>query len=658
MGGYSLLHGAAARRDNGANESLLMRALQRPPRPLLFAAAALLFCTTFVSLAWRLVEQDRHLERQRAVERLGTAAAAISAELSRRLTTLEADLDGLLGQPEINAAAAAFGARLPADSVLLIAEGDVLRLHPRRHVVHLPRVASHDGPAALFGDAEEAEFARNDYPAAIERLLPLARSADTSIRAGALLRIARNFRKAGRVHDALATYDQLSALRGVAILNSNADLLARYGRCVLLENSRSGNLAREAAALLEDLHRGTWDIDLSAYRFYVSECQRWLGPKAGSAPSLRRLALSDAARALDGERERVRAGGEASGRREFRAEGESMLLVWRSTPDRFAALVAGPRLFAPAVDASWMFDARLTARAGTQEPLHVARSITVPALPWALELRALSSGAESTIRARLVGLMAVAAAVMFAITIYFIGGAMARETKLARLQADFVGAVSHELRTPLASIRQISEMLAEDRVAAERRAAYHARLRWESERLQRLVENLLDFQRIESSAGRERFEPLEVALLVKNVVEEFREEVRDSGCKVMLHTDDVPSVRGDGEMIGRALWNLLDNAAKYSPTVREIVVEVGSDGREVHIAVRDRGVGIARRDIDVIFEKFTRAESARLTGARGSGLGLAMVREIAEAHGGRVAVASTPGEGSTFTITFPAERRS
>lgn len=648
-------------RDNGSNENLVMPRTQRRPSQLLlmFAAAALLFCSIFVWLAWRLVEQDRHLERQLAVERLGTAAAAISDEMGRRLTALEADLDRLLDEPQIDHAAAAFATRIPDDSLLLTVEGDRLRVHPRQRVVYLPRVVSGDASATLFRDAEEAEFARKDYAAAIELLRPFARSEDDSVRAAALLRIARNFRKAGRVNDALAAYDELSAIGGVAILNSSADLLARYARCVIFDEIRSADLTREATALLHDLQRGMWDIDLSAYQFYLSECRRWLAPEIVSAPAAERFALSAAAEALDGEWERVRAGGEAVGRREFRIDGESMLLIWRSDGDRFAALAAGRSLFAPAPDALRTFEARLTSPAEVREPLHLARSVTVPALPWALEVRALSPpGDSSAIRARLVGLTAVAAAVLFAITVYFIGRAMAREMKLVRLKADFVGAVSHEFRTPLASIRQISEMLAEDRVAADRRDAYHERLRRESERLQSLVENLLDFQRLESNIGRERFQLLAVSTLVQTIVEEFRAEVCDNGYEIILHVEDVPPVRGDGEMVGRALWNLLDNAAKYSTAVKQIDVDVGSNGSAVHIAVRDRGVGIAAAEIDAIFEKFARGESARLTGARGSGLGLAMVREIAEAHGGSVTVDSIPGKGSTFTISLPAEGRS
>jgi signal transduction histidine kinase len=109
-------------------------------------------------------------------------------------------------------------------------------------------------------------------------------------------------------------------------------------------------------------------------------------------------------------------------------------------------------------------------------------------------------------------------------------------------------------------------------------------------------------------------------------------------------------------VLGRAIWNLLDNAVKYSSGQKRVSIHLSSDADHLSIAVRDHGLGIAQHELESIFCRFSRGESARISGARGTGLGLAMVREMAAAHGGSVLVESAPGVGSTFTITLPVER--
>ncbi len=144
--------------------------------------------------------------------------------------------------------------------------------------------------------------------------------------------------------------------------------------------------------------------------------------------------------------------------------------------------------------------------------------------------------------------------------------------------------------------------------------------------------------------------------LVERVVGDFNREVTDRGYEVRLDiAPDLPAVFGDPDMLSRALWNLLDNAAKYSPECKLISIGVSVHQTDVRISVRDRGLGIVQNEMEAIFAKFIRGESARITGASRSGLGLSMVREIVEAHRGSVAVESTLGSGSTFTLTLPAE---
>ncbi|MHC5003171.1 MAG: sensor histidine kinase [Planctomycetota bacterium] len=217
-----------------------------------------------------------------------------------------------------------------------------------------------------------------------------------------------------------------------------------------------------------------------------------------------------------------------------------------------------------------------------------------------------------------------------------------------------MSAVSHEFRTPLASLCQMSEMLSDGRVSADRQRTYFQSMRRETERLQRLVEGLLDFKRMEAGAREYQLELVEPAALVRSVTDEFAQEATDSGYRLELDCGhSLPLIRIDPEAVGRAVWNLLDNAVKYSPDCKTVWIEVARQGDDVAIRVEDRGIGIEPDEQQAIFERFVRATSSRRVGARGTGLGLAMVREIVSAQGGRVIVDSRPGEGSRFTIVLP-----
>ena len=241
---------------------------------------------------------------------------------------------------------------------------------------------------------------------------------------------------------------------------------------------------------------------------------------------------------------------------------------------------------------------------------------------------------------------------------YFIARAVTRELEVARLQSDFVSAVSHEFRTPLASLRQLSELLSDGRVPSEmRRQEYYEGLRRASERLYRLVESLLDFGRMQAGARQYRFELLETESFFRSVLEEFAEEAGERGYRVdIAQQAHLPRVQADREALTRALWNLLDNAVKYSPQNKTIRAEATSENGLVAIRVSDKGLGIAPHEQKQIFKKFVRAASADAAGAKGTGLGLTMVQHIVAAHGGQVQVDSEPGVGSTFTILLPSAK--
>jgi signal transduction histidine kinase len=241
---------------------------------------------------------------------------------------------------------------------------------------------------------------------------------------------------------------------------------------------------------------------------------------------------------------------------------------------------------------------------------------------------------------------------------YFIARAVTRELEVARLQSDFVSAVSHEFRTPLASLCQLSEMLTDGRVPSEaRRQEYYEGLRRASERLYRLVETLLDFGRMQAGVQQYRFELVEMESFFMGVVEDFAQEARERGYKVdVAEHPHLPPVQADRDALARALWNLLDNAVKYSPQTKTVWAKATCENGGVAISVTDKGLGIDPLEQKRIFKKFVRAASAEVAGAKGTGLGLTMVEHIVAAHGGQVHVDSEPGVGSTFTILLPSAK--
>jgi signal transduction histidine kinase len=201
-------------------------------------------------------------------------------------------------------------------------------------------------------------------------------------------------------------------------------------------------------------------------------------------------------------------------------------------------------------------------------------------------------------------------------------------------------------------------MLSDGRVPSEtRRQEYYEGLCRASERLYRLVESLLNFGRMQAGVLQYRFELLETGSFFRGLVEEFAQEIRESGYQVEItQQSDLPPLRADREALARALWNLLENAVKYSPESKTVWAKATWENGRVAMSVSDKGLGIAPHEQKKIFNKFFRGASAEIAEAKGTGLGLTMVEHIVAGHGGRVHVDSEPGVGSTFTILLPSTK--
>lgn len=616
----------------------------------------------FVWLGLRLLQQDRALEQQHARDRLHTASDLIVAALQRGIAATEQKV--IAGAPEWS-----------EDAVVLTLDRDRIEIVPPRRLAFLP-VAPPLRPvrADRFRDGEALEFQQRNWSAAIAAYRTLAASNDPTTRSGALLRLGRTLAAGGRYDDALATYAKLRSVDDVAEAGVPVGLAAAWAICTALERlGRTSHLRAEASRLHADLVSGRWPVSEAAYVTYLADAERWAGI-ARRSHRAERFATAVS---------RLRAAGAAAGDSRDRwrhqslvVDGELLTVLSRTFGSASRVFIAAP----PYVDGQWLAPAaalahdqmvafQLRGDAGDVLPLHAAGSPRAPAgaptvtvapaqsdLPWGLSVWStappVSAGFQSRQRL-LIGAFALLATLSLAAS-WLIVRAVRRELAVARLQSDFVAAVSHEFRTPLTTLRQFTDRLREQPGLDEqaKRVCYDAQAR-ATDRLTRLVESVLDFGRMDAGARAYRFERRDCGEIVQRVVDDFRAEPQASGRPIALHRNGPVPVEADEEALSRAVWNLLDNAVKYSPDGGPIEVGLASREGVASIAVRDHGLGIPAHERQAIFGRFERGEAAKRRGIKGTGIGLAMVDHIVRAHRGRIEIESSPGAGSTFTIMLP-----
>jgi len=665
----------------------------RPARHLgaLFLGTTFMLLTTLGWLGWQSLQQDRRVEAQLVRDRLESATDLIAAQIRQQLADTEEELNRLAATPadELRLSAPRYGAQLREDALLVVFEAGRVTAHPAGRLLYYPELPEPaEPPAEVFAFGEALEFKDRDPRRAIAVFEKLAGAADDAVRAGALVRLARNQRKAGQSDAAMATYARLAELRGVFLGGWPADLRARKTRCDLLEQlGRTGQLRVEAAALDDDLHSGRWPLTRATFVFLTAEIQRWApsgtarGASNGSDDGAARGAALAVAASVDAlwlrwHRDPT-AFTPASARGGVTTTEGTVSLFSRSTATRLVALIAGRRhleqaLLTPLRDLFERYNVGVVLADAEGQTLlahsvtdrvdaqGVVKTIAETRLPWTL--RVVSADPEADVarlaarRWLLIGGLGLLALLAVASS-YFSIRAMTREIQAARLQSEFVAAVSHEFRTPLTSLRQFTDLLADGRVSSEAdRQKYYFVLQRGTRRLTRLVENLLDFGRMEAGFYRFVLEPVRARELLERVVAEFADEGRQRGYEVDWSWAGPPDavIAADEAALGRAIWNLLDNAVKYSPECRTIWAEGRAADGAVTIAVRDRGIGIPVAEQRAIFVKFVRGALPSGYTIKGTGLGLALVDQIVQAHGGTVTVASAPGQGSTFTVTLPA----
>ncbi len=658
-----------------------LRSLLGPSQRLIavFVIFVLLPGTFLGVFALRALRQEGQLGRQRTRERLERIAKEVGGDLDSEFRRWEETARLAAKQGTLDAGSCPDIVRTALEQpgcgvVIFESDHGLETIPPAAPLYRLtnapgPQAGSNRLPASL-DEAESLEIERKDFGRAVLAYRRLLNSTDPGLRPLVLQRLGRTLRKAGRYEEAATAYRNLQSLDPVWIGGLPSDLIAQYELCALdVESRDTAELGIKALAFYRDLTEGRWLLDKPRYLYYSDRCRAWCRESQAAGIEFdklrmteeRKLSLSRATENLLDAPKRILMG-----------QADAYFAFWQTKP--FSAVV----LSANFLGSNWwpgvlstrgedidgvLFspEGKTLIGAATTEtpPFAVVRDLRAGEAPWLLQVWPRQPAAiNAEIRQRqtlsLTMLVFVVALLLFGgyITIRIVR----REFEIARLRADFVSTVSHEFRSPLAGIHHLGEMLLDGRVTDQvKLRGYFQMIVQESDRLARLVENILDFSRMEEGRKEYRFEPLSPTPWLRQLAADFGSEIAARGVSVEASIPDgLPPISADAQALGSALRNLFDNAVKYSPGEKTIWLDAEAEGGELRIAVRDRGIGISEQDRKHVFDRFYRADGDISKRVKGAGLGLSLVQHIVSAHGGTVECHSRVAEGSTFTVRLPA----
>lgn len=588
-------------------------------------------CLVLTGLGLRMNQQERQLAQRRAEE-----------EHQRQLALFRSDL--LSGLESVKRQAAAGRVHEAVVLVSAVRDGNLALpyedgAYARQFRKSLEGTAF--GSRIRRGEQEELVGRRFDQ-AAEQYRAAIAESRFPWEKAYAGLLVARSEQKAGRQAEARARYR--AVLQSAAAFRDEYGIpLALYAATALLE---SGAARGEIVPLLRRLVRDPSRLGPAALSM-----MRDVAGKAGAAdllPELDRLMQErEQAEALQADFPRLLG----------RLQAEDPVWIPYGEPAWLVSLASGagadPVLVAVSVDRLRALVGRLAedvriVQGNEGKPL----GDSFPGLRAVVPVGKTQSGG--------LGRVFLALTLAFVMGLTVLAGLLLwrdvrRDARLAELHSQFVSSVSHELRTPLTSIRMFTEsMRMDDEMDSKIRAEYLDTILHESERLSRLVENVLHFARIEQGRAVYDLRPASLAAVVESAVRGFRRAAEQAGFRLQVDVaSGLPPVLADRDALQQAILNLLANAMKYSGSSRDVVLRLEREDGCAAIRVTDQGVGIASQEQARIFERFYRATTPENLRIPGTGLGLALVDHMARAHGGSVSVESRLNAGSTFTIRIP-----
>jgi two-component system sensor histidine kinase SenX3 len=229
-----------------------------------------------------------------------------------------------------------------------------------------------------------------------------------------------------------------------------------------------------------------------------------------------------------------------------------------------------------------------------------------------------------------------------------------REHRVESIRRDFVANVSHELKTPVGALNLLAEAVGEAKDDPEAVVRFSARMHLESERLTRLVQQIIDLSRLQNDVLSDDATTIKIGELVSEACEHSATDAEHKGIDIVTSVEPDLHVHGDRGQLHAAVSNLVENAVTYSPEGSHVTVTAQRAGEDVRLTVADNGIGIPGDELDRIFERFYRVDPARARATGGTGLGLSIVKHVAASNGGTVEVWSEPGLGSSFTLVLPA----
>jgi len=612
----------------------------------LFLAAIFVPAGALIGLASRLMYQDRELAAKRAVDQRRAAVDQVRRELSSRLEAIKLQEINRLMRPL--GPSGARGSENPAVILVASLENDRLVLPWEAASPRGEPVSKEFAQLSQVG--ETREFIQKNYAAAAEAYrLALASAKRAGERGEARLALARTLVKAGRAEDASSQYRLL--LSDPAEARDEQGVGYRiYAAERLLAAGRDSDAVR---SFLSTLING--DGRLTLPELYM------IRSLLGSRPDIRtgqklaeRIVEREQAEALAKDLPRVRAqieSGTASDGSAWVPYGNPLWLVTITSQQPplpgLVMAVSSAMVVPPGV--------RLLGRAAQGASMVDALGDAFPGLrvEWT-DSRFLAA----TRQGLPAGIWIAALALVLGIAVF--GGYLLlrdvdRDVRMNEVRSQFVASVSHELKTPLTSIRMFAETLAMGRGRDERtRSEYLETIVNESERLARLVDNVLDFSKIEQGKKIYRLRPTRLEEVAGSAARAMQFPLAQQGFKLRVSVQEqMPELNADPDAIQQAILNLLANAMKYSGDAREIDLSLSARNGDAVIEVADHGLGLTPDERNHIFEKFYRAPSHESRLIAGTGLGLTLVAHIVRAHGGRVEVESAPGIGSTFRVFLP-----
>jgi two-component system, OmpR family, phosphate regulon sensor histidine kinase PhoR len=622
-----------------------------PPRQAVLLVLAVVFPSLIIaSLGVMLIRQEQELAERRSADRRRQIASEVRQELLAALSRIRSrELSRIAGE----------GSVAPSPAV-------VLSLPIRGGAVVPPWERSDEETEALrdaqaAAALEEGQRMETRRPREAEAAYRRAAASTDSLASSiAKFSLARVLARAGNQNDA-DRLDAATAALSFDIADEYGMPLAVYAAQRL--RSRSLGLPREFLfESLDSMHTGRWPSPALCYALLeISQ-----GAADSDDASLRgwsaEIAPLAAARA---------------------AEAERVLALQDEVPRIVPGLAGGdePRWIMSG-DPPW-----LVAAAGTRsgemvliavDPLELVRSISVPGAADLRLVRGNETGeplgatapdtrvsfaaidpdierSRLTLQQSFYGAVLALVLGVAILGVFLLWRDMRREARLGALRTQFVASVSHELKTPLTSIRMFAETLRmRDELETRTQNECLDTIIAESERLTRLLNNVLDFSRIEQERKTYDFTTLDLRDVIRAAVRTVQYPLAEGGFDLQVGLDPtIPPVHADPDAMQQAILNLLTNAMKYSGTGRRIALSLAREGGEAVISVTDDGAGVADDDLPRLFDRFYRARTVANQHIPGAGLGLTIVQHIVQAHGGGVAAESTPGSGSTFRIRLP-----